>query len=113
MAVNYFDEPIASRYDTSDGEEFEPAFIAGTVDYLASLVGDGAALEFAIGTGRIAVPLSERGVPVRGIDMSEPMVARLRAKTDAIDVTIGDITTTRLDGTFSLVYLVFNTIANL
>ena len=80
-----------------------------------SLAGDGAALEFAIGTGRIALPLAERGVRVAGIDNSEAMVARLRAKpgAEAIDATVGDFATTRVDGEFSLVYLVFNTIFNL
>ena len=92
----------------------EPAAIDPVVDVLAELAGDGAALEFAIGTGRIALPLAARGVPVAGIDLSEPMVAHLRAKPggDAIDVTIGDMTTTRVDGSFSVVYLVYNTIGN-
>jgi SAM-dependent methyltransferase len=112
---NYFGEAIAARYDASSGKEFEPATIAATVDFLAALAGDGPALELGIGTGRIALPLAERGVPVRGIDLSREMVARLREKTDgdAIPVSIGDFATTRVDGTFSLVYLVFNTISNL
>ena len=93
-----------------DAEAVEPA-----VDFLAELAGDGRALEFAIGTGRIALPLAQRGVPVHGIDMSEAMVARLRAKPggEDIGVTIGDFATTTVDGSFSLVYLVFNTIMNL
>ena len=86
-----------------------------TVDFLAALAGDGAALEFGIGTGRVALPLAQRGVRVCGIDLSEAMVAKLRAKPGAerVDTTIGDFATTRVDGTFSLVYLVFNTICNL
>jgi SAM-dependent methyltransferase len=81
------------------------------VEFLAELAGNGRALELAIGTGRIALPLAERGVPVHGIDISRAMVARIH--DDRIAVTIGDIATTRVDGTFSLVYLVFNTINNL
>jgi SAM-dependent methyltransferase len=82
---------------------------------LAELADGGAALELGIGTGRIALPLAARGLPVHGIDLSEPMVAQLRAKRggDAISVTIGDFATTRVDGTFRLVYLVYNTINNL
>jgi SAM-dependent methyltransferase len=112
---NYFGESVAARYDGSFGEEFEPAVIASTVDFLASLAGDGAALELGIGTGRIAVTLADRGVPVHGIDLSEEMVARLREKPggDTIPVAIGDFATTHVEGTFSLVYLVFNTITNL
>jgi SAM-dependent methyltransferase len=85
------------------------------VDFLAELAGSGSALEFAIGTGRVAVPLAARGLPVHGIDMSKPMGERLRAKlgSDGIAVTIGDFATTRVDGSFSLVYLVYNTIGNL
>jgi SAM-dependent methyltransferase len=112
---DYFGEEVAARYDASSGEEFEPAAIEATVDFLAELAGDGAALELAIGTGRIAVPLSHRGVRVAGIDLSGAMVARLRAKPggDEIEVAIGDIATTRVEGTFRLAYLVFNTINNL
>jgi SAM-dependent methyltransferase len=111
----YFDEGVAARYDSSDGEEFEPSTIEATVDFLAGHARSGAALEFAIGTGRIGLPLAQRGVTVHGIDMSRAMVARLRAKPggDSIGVTIGDFASTRVDGEFSLVYLVFNTIDNL
>jgi SAM-dependent methyltransferase len=111
----FFDEPIAARYDDSSSEMFDDAVVGPTVDLLAELAGGGRALEFAIGTGRIALPLAARGVPVSGIELSEAMAARLRAKpgADAIDVTIGDIATTRVEGSFSLVYLVFNTIENL
>jgi len=94
---------------------FDPEVVDPAVDFLAGLAGDGNALEFGVGTGRIALPLTQRGVPVQGIELSRAMVARLRAKPDAekITVTIGDFATTRLDGHFSLVYLVFNTIMNL
>jgi SAM-dependent methyltransferase len=111
----YFDEQIAAKYDESDDEEFEQEVIDQTVDFLAELAGSGRALEFGVGTGRIALPLARRGVPVHGIDMSEAMVARLRAKPggDDIGVTIGDFATTTVEGAFSLVYLVFNTIMNL
>jgi 2-polyprenyl-3-methyl-5-hydroxy-6-metoxy-1,4-benzoquinol methylase len=111
----YFDEPVAARYDASEGEMFDAAAIDPAVDFLADLAGIGRALEFGIGTGRIALPLSQRGVPVYGIDMSNAMVARLRTKPggDAIGVTIGDFATTTVDGSFSVVYLVFNTILNL
>jgi SAM-dependent methyltransferase len=110
----WFDEEVAARYDDSTGSEFDPAVIGATADLLASLAGGGAALEFAIGTGRIAVPLAERQVRVSGIDYAPAMVAQLRAKPGAseIDVVIGDFATTRIAGTFSLVYLVFNTINN-
>lgn len=110
----FFGEDVASRYD--DGADmFDPAVVDPAVDLLAELAGDGRALELGIGTGRIALPLAARGVRVAGIDDSEAMVSRLRAKAGAegIDVTIGDFSTTRADGEFSLVYLVFNTIFNL
>jgi SAM-dependent methyltransferase len=111
----YFDEQIAANYDGSDDEEFDPEVIDQTVDFLADLAGSGRALEFGIGTGRIALPLARRGVQVHGIDMSEAMVAKLRAKPggDDIGVTIGDFATTTVEGSFSLVYLVYNTIMNL
>src|SRR5881227_677960 len=94
---------------------FDPAVVDPAVDFLAALAGDGAALELGIGTGRIALPLAARGVRVHGIDLSEAMVARLRAKPGGADVgvTVGDFATTRVDGTFALAYLVFNTIWNL
>jgi SAM-dependent methyltransferase len=111
----YFGERVASRYDGSSAEMFEASVLGPAVELLAELAGPGRALEFAVGTGRVALPLAERGVEVHGIDLSSAMVERLRAKPggDAIPVAIGDIATTRLDGTFSLVYLVFNTIENL
>jgi SAM-dependent methyltransferase len=112
---DHFGEPIASRYDDSEGEMFTPESIEPAVGFLADLAGAGAALELGIGTGRIALPLSQRGVRVHGIDLSAAMVARLQAKPGAglIDVTLGDFTTTRVDGTFAVAYLVFNTIMNL
>ena len=115
MPEDYFGEDVAAWYDDDLGSYGDPAVIAQTVDVLAELAGGGAALELAIGTGRIALPLVERGVPVHGIDLSEAMVARLRAKPggDAIPVTIGDFATTRVPGEFALAYLVFNTISNL
>jgi SAM-dependent methyltransferase len=111
----YFDERVAARYDESEGEMFDEEVVEQTVDFLADLAAGGRALEFGIGTGRIALPLARRGVPVHGIDMSKSMVARLRAKPggDDVGVTIGDFATTAVDGSFSLVYLVFNTISNL
>jgi Methyltransferase domain len=114
MPVDYFGEDVAVRYD-DDAVMFDPAVVDPMVDLLAELAGEGAALEFGIGTGRIAVPLAARGVPVHGIDLSQAMVARLRVKPGAeqIAITIGDFATTRVEGTFSLVYLVFNTIGNL
>ncbi len=111
----YFGEEIAAAYDRSGGAEFDPATIAATVDFLAGLAGAGRALELGIGTGRIALPLAARGVPVHGIDLSRAMVEWLRAKPggDRIDVTIGDFSTACVEGSFSLAYLVFNTIENL
>jgi SAM-dependent methyltransferase len=111
----YFGERVAARYDESSAEMFEPAVVGAVVDVLAGLAGGGRALELGVGTGRIALPLAQRGVRVHGIDLSRAMVARLRAKPggDAIGVTIGDFATTRVDGTFSVAYLVFNTIMNL
>ncbi len=115
MPANHFGEQVAARYDESSTEMFEPGVVDPAVDFLAGLAGRGAALELGIGTGRIALPLARRGVRVHGIDLSEAMVARLRAKQGAEDigVTIGDFATTRVEGTFSVAYLVFNTIMNL
>jgi SAM-dependent methyltransferase len=115
VPMNYFDERIAAGYDAGSPELFEPAAIEPVVSFLAALAGDGRALELGIGTGRIALPLSQRGVPVHGIELSPPMVAQLQAKpgADAIGVTIGDFASAQVDGTFRLAYLVFNTIENL
>ena len=111
----YFGERVAARYDESSAEMFEPEAVDPVVDFLAELAGSGRALELGIGTGRIAVPLAQRGVPVHGIELSNAMAARLRAKPGAqeIGVTIGDFSTTTVDGTFSVAYLVYNTILNL
>jgi SAM-dependent methyltransferase len=105
----------AKRYDTPGTGMFAPDVLGPTVDRLAALAGDGAALEFAIGTGRVAIPLSASGVPVAGIELSHPMVDQLRTKVDeaSIPVTIGDMATATAPGRFRLVYLVFNTISNL
>jgi SAM-dependent methyltransferase len=113
-ADGWFGERVAAGYDASDGAEFDPAEIGRTVEVLAALAGAGPALELAIGTGRIAVPLAQRGVAVHGIELSRAMAARLEGKpgAESIAVTIGDMTTTRVAGEFSLVYLVFNTINN-
>jgi len=94
---------------------FEPAVVDPVVDFLADLAGHSAALELGIGTGRIALPLAQRGLRVHGIDRSEAMVARLRAKPGAqqLGVTIGDFATTTVEGRFSVAYLLFNTIMNL
>jgi SAM-dependent methyltransferase len=114
-AKDYFGEGVAARYDEAAADMFDPEVLDPAVAFLAELAGDGAALELGIGTGRVALPLSRRGIRVSGIDLSEAMVARLRDKPGAerIDVAIGDFATTRVDGTFSLAYIVFNTIGNL
>ncbi len=111
----YFGEQIAASYDDPDSPMFSGSVISATADVLAGLAGRGRALELAIGTGRIAIPLAGRGVQVHGIDLSRAMVARLRAKpgSEDIGVTMGDFSAVRVEGTFSLVYLVFNTIMNL
>jgi SAM-dependent methyltransferase len=115
-----FDDRVARAYDAASAEMFRPEVIRPTVAVLADLArrhdgSSGAALEFAVGTGRIALPLRGRGVTVHGIEISAAMVGRLRAKTggDAIPVATGDMATTRLGRTFRLVYLVFNSISNL
>src|SRR5436190_9960074 len=115
MPEDHFGERVAARYDESSAEMFDPAVVDPVVDFLAGLAGDGAALELGIGTGRIALPLAARGVRVHGIDLSEAMVARLRTKPggEGLSVTIGDFATTRVDGTFALAFVVFNTIMNL
>jgi SAM-dependent methyltransferase len=112
---NYFDKRIAKSYEAKWPELFEPAAVDPVVRFLAELAGPGAALELGVGTGRIALPLSRRGVRVHGIDLSPDMVAELRAKPDSDDigVTIGDFATTRVDGRFMLAYLLRNTIMNL
>ncbi|MFC4783722.1 class I SAM-dependent DNA methyltransferase [Nocardioides sp. MAHUQ-72] len=114
MLPNYFDGDVAKRYDDPDDVMFSPEVLGPTVDLLADLADGRAVLELAIGTGRVALPLSERAVRVHGIELSAAMVEQLRAKPGAekIDVAIGDMTTTRVEGRFGLAYLVFNTIGN-
>ncbi len=115
MPKIYFDERIAKGYDTIWANLFEPAVLDPAVSFLADLADTGAALELGIGTGRVALPLSQRGVRVHGIELSPAMVAQLQAKpgADEIEVTIGDFATTRVVGAFKVVYLVRNTITNL
>ncbi|MDE3130803.1 MAG: class I SAM-dependent methyltransferase [Acidobacteriota bacterium] len=115
MPDDHFGPDVAASYDVDVGGMFEPAAIEPVVDVLSELAGDGRALELAIGTGRIALPLAERGVEVCGIELSDAMVAQLRRKPGggSLSVTIGDMAGTRVPGTFRLAYLVFNTIGNL
>ncbi len=110
-----YTEQDAATYDDDLASEFDPAVVGPAVEYLRRLSEDGAALEFAVGTGRIGVPLAAAGVSVTGIELSEPMLARLRQKVDeqTLPVVLGDMATTEVPGEFSLVYLVFNTISNL
>ena len=110
-----WDEKAAQDYDTPGSGMFAPEVLDPAVQRLAELARGGRALEFAIGTGRVAVPLVERGVPVVGIELSRPMIARLRARIDesTLPVVQGDMATARATGEFSLVFLVFNTISNL
>lgn len=110
-----WDADTAARYDDSSSPMFSAEVLDLTVDFLGGLAGQGRALEFAIGTGRVAVPLARRGIGVQGIELSQPMVDQLRRKatSDQIPVAIGDMATTRIDGGFALVYLVYNTIGNL
>lgn len=110
-----WDVDAAQQYDTPGTGMFAPELLAPTIDRLAELAGDGRALEMAIGTGRVAIPLAERGVPVTGIELSGPMIEQLRTKAgeDAIPVVVGDMATMRAPGQYSLVYLVYNTISNL
>lgn len=111
----YFDGRVAARYDESAADMFDPAVVDPVIDLLVEIAGSGRALELGIGTGRIALPLAQRGVPVHGIELSQAMVARLHAKPggEDIGVTIGDFATTNVEGSFSVAYLVANTIMNL
>ncbi|MCP4225568.1 MAG: class I SAM-dependent methyltransferase [Actinomycetia bacterium] len=115
MADQYWNEEVAARYDATSAEVFDDAVLGPTVDLLAELADGGRALELAVGTGRVALPLSGRGIEVSGIELSQPMADQLRAKPggERIKITIGDMATTRIAGTFQLVYLVYNTITNL
>jgi SAM-dependent methyltransferase len=108
-----WDAHAAQHYDTPGTGMFAPEVLGPAVDRLATLAGGGAALELAIGTGRVAIPLHERGVPVTGIELSQPMIDQLRTKNADIPVVAGDMATTFVEAGFTLVYLVFNTIANL
>ena len=110
-----WDSEEAAGYDTPGIGMFSPEVLGPAVDLLAELAGNGRALEFAIGTGRVAIPLNERGVPVVGIELSQAMIAQLRTKADeaTIPVVVGDMATTVAPGRYALVYLVFNTISNL
>ena len=115
MPENYFDERIAATYEAKWPELFEPAVVDPAVSFLADLAGSGSALELGVGTGRLALPLSGRGIRVHGIELSPAMVRRLKEKpgADAVGVTIGDFATATVPGTFGLAYLVRNTIMNL
>jgi SAM-dependent methyltransferase len=110
-----WDAEAAGNYDTPGTGMFAPEVLGPTIDRLAALADGGRVLELAIGTGRVAIPLAERGVPVTGIELSQPMVDRLRQKVDdtTIPVVMGDMATATAPGTYTLVYLVFNTISNL
>lgn len=112
-----WDAETAAKYDTDAAAHFAPDVLDPTVDLLERLAEGGPALEFAIGTGRVGIPLAARGVPVTGIELSEPMVAELRRKVgeSQIPVAVGDMATTAVPGagTFSLVFLVWNSISNL
>jgi len=115
VSCGLFNERIAKRYDEASKAMFDRSALEPAVDILCELAGNGRALEFAIGTGRVALPLHARGVDVHGIELSQPMVDQLRAKDGGqqMPVTIGDMATTHIDGTFNLVFLVYNTISNL
>lgn len=110
-----WDEVTAARYDRDSAEMFAPEVLDPVVDFLVELAGEGPALELAVGTGRVAIPVTRRGVPVTGIELSEPMVAQLHRKIDAAElpVVVGDMASASAPGEFSLVYLVWNTISNL
>src|SRR3954447_2485584 len=103
----FFGEQVAGRYDAHSAGMFDPAVVGPAVERLAELAGGGRALEFAICTGRVALPLADRGVPVVGIDNAESMLARLREKPGAerVEAMVGDMAATRAAGEFSLVYL--------
>jgi SAM-dependent methyltransferase len=110
-----WDAAMAATYDATSADRFAPEVLDPTVDLLSRLAGTGPALELAIGTGRVGIALAQRGVPVTGIELSEPMVRELRRKVDEdrLPVFVGDMATTRVPGEFALVYLVFNTLSNL
>ncbi len=113
--TDYFSDPIAEKYDENLADFFLDAAIHPVLNILQELTGNGRALELGVGTGRLAIPLVARGVPVHGIEFSTAMVNRMLAKPggDKVAITIGDFASTRVEGTFSMAYLVFNTIMNL
>jgi SAM-dependent methyltransferase len=115
MSTNYFDGPVARRYDRDATAMFDPSLVTPAIDFLAARAGAGPVLELGIGTGRLALPLQERGVEVHGIDLSPEMLDELRRKpgADRLHLTVGDFATTELTTTFTLAYLAFNTITNL
>ena len=110
---DYWDAETAATYDESSAFMFTPEVLDPAVDFLAALAGEGAALELAIGTGRVAIPLADRGTPVSGIELSQPMTDELHRKRADIPVVVGDMATTRAPGEFGLVYVVWNSIGNL
>jgi SAM-dependent methyltransferase len=110
---DYWDVATAAAYDEGSAFMFEPEVLDPAVDFLAELAGDGAALELAVGTGRVALPLADRGVPVSGIELSQPMVDQLLAKRADFPVVVGDMASATAPGEFSLVYVVWNSISNL
>jgi len=109
-----FDDAVAAQYDVDVASMYAPEVLGPTVDVLEELAAGGAALEFAVGTGRVALALAERGLPVSGIELSASMLERLRAKpgSERIAAVVGDMTAATVPGEFALVYLVFNTIGN-
>jgi SAM-dependent methyltransferase len=112
---NVWTEEVARDYDRSSAAMYAPEVLGPTVNFLAKIAAGGPVLEFAIGTGRVALPLAERGLSVTGIESSQPMIDELRRKpgADRIPVAHGDMASTRVEGGFALVYLVFNGITNL
>ena len=115
MPEDHFGPRVAERFDERYSYQADPDVLEPILDFLAALAPDGKALELGVGTGRIALPLAQRGISVHGIDLSEAMVAKLRAKPGAehIGVTIGDFASATVDGTFTVAFLVVNTIMNL
>lgn len=109
---DYWDEAAAATYDEGSAFMFAPEVLDPAVDFLADRADGGPALELAIGTGRVAIPLADRGVPVTGIELSRPMADRLLAKRPGFDVAVGDMATTTVPGEFRLVYVVWNSIGN-
>lgn len=114
MASHTWGRDIAETYDATNADDFSPSVLQPVIDLLSGLADGGRALELAVGTGRVALPLSARGITVEGIELSPHMAEQMRDKpgADAVRLTVGDMTTTRLPGTFRLVYLVANTIMN-